>query len=75
MAVALFAFGAGKTWIILRSAGGPLGNCSCELERVQRRESVVPQSVKGGLQMVFLGCVAAVAAIGLVKAFDTAGAG
>jgi len=73
--VALFMFGCGKAWITLRSTEDLSRNLDCELAICQGRASMVPLCVKGGVQMVVLGGLAAAAAMGLVKAFDTAGAG
>lgn len=75
MVVALFVFGCGKAWITLRSTEDLSRNLDCELAISQGRGSMVPLCVKGGVQMVVLGGIAAAAAMGLVKAFDTAGAG
>ncbi|RMD43862.1 hypothetical protein DV735_g1182, partial [Chaetothyriales sp. CBS 134920] len=74
MVVALLAFGAGKTWI-LQVNGHNLGEIAnggdVELSEKQRwtqsRPGLTSKCVKGGIEMLALGGLAAVAAMAFIK--------
>ncbi|OCL03352.1 DUF125-domain-containing protein [Glonium stellatum] len=70
MLFALFAFGWGKTWITISATWHE----SFHVEGNIGQKDAIWKCIGGGTQMVILGGIAAVAATGLVKAFDNAGA-
>ena len=76
MVVALFAFGAGKTWLLVEngeSLGQPgtgYGEASDLWEKQrsrQRRPRAWGKCLKGGAEMLVLGTLAAGAAMGIIK--------